>query len=143
MAPHTRKVDELFHSRGLRLTHQREMLYQVLSHSKSHPTAEELFHSARKSDPGLSLATVYNTLEVFCENGLCQRLACARGTGACRYDADLHEHVHLITSDGRVLDLPMDLGDKVLRRLGAELLTEIETRMGIPLGPSCIQFVAP
>lgn len=136
-------IHELFRARGLRLTHQRELLYKALSQSKSHPTAEELFHNVRKSDPGLSLATVYNTLEAFSTSGLCRRLACARGTGACRYDADLNDHVHLVTSDGRVLDLPADLGERVLRRLGAEVLSEIETRTGVQLGPSSVQFVAP
>lgn len=143
MTPSVGDTRDLFRSKRLRLTRQRETLYQALAASTSHPTAEELLQIVRAFDPGLSLATVYNTLEAFSASGLCRRLACARGTGACRYDADLHDHVHLVTSDGRVMDLPLDLGEKVLSRLGPEMLEEIEARTGVHLGASSVQFVAP
>jgi Fur family peroxide stress response transcriptional regulator len=143
MTPSVAEIRDLFRTKGLRLTRQRETLYQALAESKSHPTAEELLQIVRRLDPGLSLATVYNTLEAFSASGLCRRLACARGIGACRYDADLHDHVHLVTSDGRVMDLPIDLGEKVLSRLGPDVLDEIEARTGIRLGAASVQFVAP
>ena len=44
-------------------------------------------------DISLSLATIYNTLEAFCQAGLAQRLPTPNG--CCRYDATLENHLHV------------------------------------------------
>ncbi len=143
MPPSPSDIRDLFRTKALRLTRQREVLYRALAETTSHPTAEELYQSVRHVDPGLSLATVYNTLEAFSTSGLCRRLACARGTGACRYDADLQDHIHVVTSDGHVRDVPVDLGRRILDRLGTELFDEIAARTGVRVDASGVQFVAP
>jgi Fe2+ or Zn2+ uptake regulation protein len=129
---------------GLRCTRQREMLYECLAGSKAHPTAEELFQmaSARagRNDEALSLATVYNTLEVFTDRGLCRRLSSP--SGACRYDADMRDHVHVATPDGRVCDLPDDLSHRLLQNLPSDLKDEIEKRLGIRVHGLSVQVSA-
>ena len=72
---------ELFRAHGLRCTRQRERIYEALASSTSHPTAEELHLAVRDADGGLSLATVYNTLEAFTERGLCRRVPSASTSG--------------------------------------------------------------
>ena len=37
---------------GLRLTPQRQQVYDVLLHKRDHPTAEEVFIRAKKADAG-------------------------------------------------------------------------------------------
>ncbi|MCB9837808.1 MAG: transcriptional repressor [Phycisphaeraceae bacterium] len=123
----------LFKRKGLRCTRQREAIFETLSMCELHPTAEELFWMVREQRPGLglSLATVYNTLEALCGATLCRKLPPTRSDAGARYDADLHEHLHLSTEDGRVLDVPDDLGAKLIESVPRALLDSIEQRMGV------------
>ena len=123
------QVRAILESHGLRCTRQREQIFEALMASKLHPTAEELFSSVKSFEPGLSLATVYNTLEAFTNCGLARRLPSPNGP--CRYDADTTEHVHITTPDGKVVDLPHDLSHRLLSHVPAEILAEIEKRTGM------------
>jgi len=131
----------LFRRHGLRCTKQREVIYRVLADCKSHPTAEELHEQVRAAESGLSLATVYNTLEAFSARGLCRSLPSANGGGAARYDADLSDHVHLTTADGKVLDVPDDLSERLLDGLSEDLISELERRTGLRIGRISLQLV--
>ncbi|MEZ6243757.1 MAG: transcriptional repressor [Phycisphaerales bacterium] len=122
---------DLFHANGLRCTRQRELIYRALLSTKAHPTAEELLGMVRADEPGLSLATVYNTLEAFTARGLARRLPSHSGNGPCRYDADVSQHMHITLDDGRVLDVPPDLAERLGGRLSQELAGELERRTGV------------
>jgi len=135
-------VRSIFERHGLRCTRQRERIYAALACTNAHPTAEELFKSVQDGEPGLSLATVYNTLEAFTECGLVRRIPCPSGSGACRYDADVSDHVHVTSADGRVMDLPSDLSDRLLRAVPASVLAEMERRLGVRVETVNIQIVA-
>src|SRR4051812_6614771 len=139
MMPTPEQVRDLFHKHDLRCTHQRELVYTALASTKSHPSAEELYESIHAFDDELSLATVYNTLETFTERGLTRRLA--TGSGPCRYDGDMEPHVH-VAKDGLMLDVPQDLGDRLLSGLTPEMIEELESRMGIEVGAVNLQIVA-
>ena len=131
-----------FRDAGLRCTRQRELVYSALAATKSHPTADELFLAVRAEEPGLSLATVYNTLEAFTAAGLCRRLPSSNGTGPCRYDADTTRHAHVALADGRVLDVPASLGEALLERLPADLIAEVEARLGVKIGDVSVMLHA-
>lgn len=135
------QLRDLLARHDIRLTRQREEIYWALAASKAHPTAEELLRAVRASQPGISLATVYNTLETFTRAGLCRKVS-PSGGGSCRYDADLSDHLHLITADGRVVDVPEDLGREVLAHLPHGLVRRIEQRMGTRIGRVSIGFLA-
>lgn len=122
-------IRDRFRIHDVRATRQRELVYAALASTKSHPTAEELLLEVRQLDPGLSLATVYNTLETLQDARLCRRLVTAGGPA--RYDADMNPHAHLIAPDGRVLDLPDDLNRRLLETLTPELQSEIQSRTGL------------
>ena len=126
---------------GIRCTSQREHIFAALCATDRHPTAEELFQAVRVSSPGVSLATVYNTLEVFTSHGLCRRLATPQGVGACRYDADVTDHAHVITGDGSVRDLPSELSGKVLGDIARGVVGEVERRMGVRVGCVKVEFI--
>lgn len=111
----------------------------------THPTAEELFNLAQSGgtpDQGeaLSLATVYNTLDAFVAGGLARRLPCPNGPA--RYDADMNDHVHLNLGDGRLVDLPHDLSDRLLGQMPEPIFREIERRMGVRVTGVSVQVVA-
>lgn len=63
-----------------------------LKNSPNHPTAEEMYHIARRKLPNLSLGTVYRNLEVLVQLGLARKLD--SGKGKARFDGDLSEHYH-------------------------------------------------
>lgn len=120
----------LFARHGLRCTRQRVLLYDALAQTERHPTAEELYSIAKCDVPGLSMATVYNTLEAFCSAGLCRKLP---SCGGARYDADLREHLHIATTDGNVRDVPESLGVQLLNSLPRSVLGEVERRTGVKI----------
>lgn len=55
---------------GRRVTHQRELILEVLEASHQHLDADALFERVKARDPGVSLATIYRTLSLFTEMGL-------------------------------------------------------------------------
>lgn len=119
---------ELLREHGLRATRQREDVYLALASNKCHMSADEI-HGVVGSRGGMSLATVYNTLEALAEAGLCRKLAST--VGASRYDADVSEHAHLVTADGRVVDIPMDLSERLMGSIDPGLIRQVEERLGV------------
>lgn len=120
-----------FRKRGLRFTRQRASIFRALASTTSHPTADELLTFVRDEDPNVSLATIYNTLDVLTDSGLCRRMPGASASSACRYDADTDSHVHLVADSGEILDIPPDLGGQLLAHIPSELVGEIERRLGV------------
>lgn len=122
---------EIFAKRGLRTTRQRESVYRALCQCNEHPTAEQLLSRVHAIDPEVSQATVYNTLDTLVECGLATRIPASSSGGACRYDPDTDEHVHLVLADGRILDVPDDLSKRLIDAVPAELLQELSERLGV------------
>ncbi len=136
-------IRDLFARHDLRCTRQREAVFIALRATKRHPTPEQLHRLVRVSDPSISMATVYNTLDAFCDAGLCRRYACEKGpTGAFRYDADTQDHAHLETSDGRLLDLPELLDEELQDAIPDELLRRIEFIMGVKIDRVALRLIA-
>ncbi len=78
-----------------RLTKQRATVLRALGDG-AHLTAEEIFGRVRAEMPGISLGTVYRTLDILREIGLVQ--AFVMGTAAARFEAALEKHHHLVCS---------------------------------------------
>ena len=121
----------IFTQHGLRMTRQREAVYRALCTNSNHPTAEQLLAEVHQIDPEVSQATVYNTLDTLVECGLANRIPASTSGGACRYDADIHEHVHLVLDDGRILDVPQDLSKRLIDSVPDALLAELGERLGV------------
>jgi Fe2+ or Zn2+ uptake regulation protein len=79
--------------RGQRVTPQRLVVARVLEHLNRHATAEVVFGEVSRRMPGVSLPTVYATLELLEELGLIHRVATEGG--AVVYDPRTDEHHHL------------------------------------------------
>ena len=89
------------------LTRQRTVVLDVVRGREHHPTAAEIFEAARKKMPGISLATVYNSLRYLKAAGLVREICF--GNGASRYDRETDRHDHAICSSCSKLvdfDLP-------------------------------------
>ncbi len=101
---------------GHRFTEQRAAVYRFLSSTATHPSADEVFQTVRNRVRGISLATVYKSLETLVSCGLAGKLT--YGDGSARYDArtDPHHHARCLVC-GRVMDVPGHLSDAEMERL--------------------------
>ena len=93
-------------SSGQRFTEQRAAVFRFLRGTTSHPTAAEVFLHVRGDVPGISLATVYKSLETLVGCGLAAKLT--YGDSCARYDGrtDDHHHVRCVEC-GQVADQKM------------------------------------
>ena len=100
-------------SKGLKITHQRIVVYQALLSAKNHPTAEQIYDSIKSQNPSISLATVYKTLETLAENLLIHKVSTPQGT--MRYDARIDNHNHIyISNTNEILDYEDEELSKIL-----------------------------
>ena len=89
---------------GLRMTRQRQQVFDVVAESHDHPTAEEIFKRARKTEPGISFATVYNCLNALVQCGLVRQVVLDRSPA--RFCPNMREHWHFCCEVcGEVLDV--------------------------------------
>lgn len=121
---------------GQRFTEQRAAVFRFLRSTESHPTADEVFLRVRDDVPGISLATVYKSLETLVGCGLAVKLA--HGDGSARYDGRTDEHHHLRCLDcGRVMDLPGRVDAGEVARLEASARTFRVTGYSLELTGYC------
>lgn len=115
------RLREALQAGGQRFTEQRAAVYRYLAGTDVHPTADEVFSAVRRDLPGISLATVYKSLETLVGCGLAVKLTYANESA--RYDGctDPHHHARCL-SCGAVTDVPgeMPQGDlaSLQRRAG-------------------------
>lgn len=77
---------------GLRLTKQRQEVYQVLLEQRDHPTASEVYTRVRAKMPSISLATVYNCLDALVAHRIVRQVNFDREPS--RFCPNLVEHGH-------------------------------------------------
>jgi Fur family ferric uptake transcriptional regulator len=110
----------------LKLTRQRELILTMFL-KMEHISAEQMYRLLAKKDPHIGLATIYRTLNLFCEAGLAQ----ARHFGTqTQYDNVSHKghHDHLIcTGCGKIVEFENcdieRLQEEVARRNGFTIKT--------------------
>jgi Fe2+ or Zn2+ uptake regulation protein len=104
------ELAELLRERGLRATSQRVVMHRLLRDRDRHVSAEELLSEASERLPGVSLPTVYATLELFEQLGIVRRVNGGGGTLLWDTRADTHHHM-ICRNCGRIEDLetPLDL----------------------------------
>lgn len=86
-------TDQL-HARGFRMTPQRMAILHTLRSHGGHLSAMDVYEKTRRTQSGLTEATVYRTLEFLAENGFA--LAAHMGNGKLVYELTEENHHHLI-----------------------------------------------
>ncbi len=88
-------------------TPQRIAVVESVLTSTTHPTADAILLSARKTCPTVSRATVYNTLNLLVEKGLIGTQTIKEG--AVVFDPNVRKHHHFIDEEtGEIHDIPWD-----------------------------------
>jgi Fur family peroxide stress response transcriptional regulator len=100
------------------LTRQRSLVLEVVRRPNEHPTATEVFERARQKMPGISFATVYNSLRYLKDAGLICEIA-SFGKSPSRYDSETYRHDHAVCfSCGKLVDFDLP-GTVALTRAAA------------------------
>jgi len=79
---------------NMRLTSQRQVIFEELIKVKSHPTANEVYDMVRKRLPRIGLGTVYRNLNLLAELGIIRRLEV--GGEQKLFDGDISPHYHIL-----------------------------------------------
>jgi Fe2+ or Zn2+ uptake regulation protein len=106
-----REVTAALRAGGHRVTTQRLLLHRFLSRQEQHLTAEQTHRAIAAELPGVSVQTIYATLELFEELGIVRKIASP--TGATVFDTRSTPHHHAVCSEcGAVIDLEAPLIDE-------------------------------
>jgi len=99
---------------GEKLTRQREVVLRVIREREDHPTASDVFEAARRRLPGISYATVYNSLRFLKEAGLVHEIKF--GDSASRYDRETDRHDHALCSQcGKLVDFDLPQAAELMK----------------------------
>jgi len=97
-----------------RLTKQRRAVLQVIRQSDEHLTASEVFERARRLLPGISFATVYNSLRYLKKDKLIAEVRF--GADCSRHDSKLKRHDHAICNNcGKLVDMELPIPDGLIK----------------------------
>jgi Fe2+ or Zn2+ uptake regulation protein len=111
-----KRLAERLATSGLRMTRQREQVFNVALKSHDHPTADDIYQRTKVEMRDISFATVYNCLSVLVECGLLRQVTLDRAPA--RFCPNMNEHSHFFCEGcGGVTDVrPPD--EDALRKLG-------------------------
>jgi Fe2+ or Zn2+ uptake regulation protein len=89
---------------GGRMTPQRRAITNILQEQEGHLSADEIYLLAQQQHAGLSLATVYRTLQRLKESGLVRELRL--NNDRCHYEIERDKaHQHMVCLDcGKVIE---------------------------------------
>lgn len=109
-----------------RFSKQRQVIYDALKATKSHPTAEDIYISIKKENPTISLGTVYRNLNFFLENNLAIKIDV--GDHLVHYDAEINPHYHLYCREClRVFDLDIPFETSFIQSLSEQTKFKIDS----------------
>ncbi|HMH13117.1 MAG TPA: transcriptional repressor [Edaphobacter sp.] len=100
---------EICQENGIAVTHQRQVLYEVMKSMHGHPSPEEVYAKVRKKVPAISLATVYKNIHLFVENGVFREVSMHHGS--VRVEMNGEEHHHMVCSKCKAIT---DIGEDEL-----------------------------
>lgn len=121
-------IPEMLREKGLKVTPQRIAILNMLMNTKSHPTAEAIFKALEPTNPTMSLATVYKTLDSFTSAELIQELSIDGESLHYDYNAAFHPHI-ICKKCGSVCDIDLDISDEinsVINKIGSNTKYKVD-----------------
>lgn len=111
---------------GHKVTPQRLAICEEVLFSEKHPNAEMIFEKVSKQHPGLSMTTVYHTLDMLKKMELVQEIRFDNRTS--RFDPNTSVHVNIICQKcGKISDFESD----ALQKHWSSIVSELEVK---PIG---------
>ena len=110
-----------------KLNNNAQAVLDIVMASDNHPTALEVYESARRVRPHIGLASVYRILHHLVEQEYIKEVG--RGEELYRYDGNISRHDHAVcTTCGALLDVPLEI------TVPQEVLRAAAQATGITLG---------
>jgi Fe2+ or Zn2+ uptake regulation protein len=101
------QVEQTLREKDIQPSAQRVAVAEYVLHTDEHPSADLVWKRVRERFPWISRATVYNTLHLFVEKGLLQRLTIAEDSIV--FDPITETHHHFIDeATGAIHDVPWE-----------------------------------
>jgi Fur family peroxide stress response transcriptional regulator len=97
---------------NLKITPQRIAIYKELIHSRSHPSADEVFQTLKGDFSNISYDTVNRTLLSLAEIGLIDVVKSPGGARRFDPNPDNHHHLHCVKC-GKIIDFYSEVCDKL------------------------------
>lgn len=96
----------------MRYSKQREAIWNYLKERIDHPTADQIYENVRKTQPNISLGTVYRNLMQLRDIGRLRTVEV--GDGLIHFDPNPSMHDHFICTEcGRVDDIEVSDPEKI------------------------------
>ena len=118
-----RSLEQELVTRGVRMTHQRRLLVQIIQCADGHLDAVALWQQAKEKDPTLNKVTVYRTLGMLKKYGLVDELDLMHIEGGKHYyeAKTMRDHIHLACLKcGRIQEFESSLFDKLKSQIERE-----------------------
>lgn len=99
-----------------RNTKQLEAIREYAEHTKSHPTAEDVYNVIVKELPDISLRTVYRNLNKLADQGILRKIQVPNAPD--RFDSTLEPHQHILCTEcGEFIDVFMNNEARLLSEI--------------------------
>ena len=85
---------DLCAAHGITVTHQRQVLFEVMQSIPGHPSPEEVYERVQVHIPSISLATVYKNIHLFIASGLFREVSMHHGS--LRVEMNTRPHHHMV-----------------------------------------------
>ena len=89
-------LEEFIREKELRYTPQREEILKVFLLQEKHLSSDELYKILRKKNPKIGYTTVYRTMKLLAEAGLCDEVDLGDGISRFEHKYGHKHHDHLI-----------------------------------------------
>jgi Fur family ferric uptake transcriptional regulator len=114
-----KEFQDLLTRKKLKKTSQRELIWGLLTHSKGHPSVEEIRDLLLSKGHRIGIATIYRTLKILLAAGMIRQSKLA---GMTRYEAVVNEpnHLHFICNTcKRTVEFPSPRVEGLIRNVTA------------------------
>jgi Fur family ferric uptake transcriptional regulator len=114
---------EFIRRKNLKQSEQRQQIMEVFLKTEKHLTADELYRLVQKKSPSIGYATIYRTMKLLTEAGLCRELRVEDGITRYEHFYNHRHHDHLIcTKCGKFVEIESpeieSLQNKVAKKHG-------------------------
>jgi Fur family peroxide stress response transcriptional regulator len=89
----SRSFRKICQENGIAVTHQRQVLYEVMKSMHGYPSPEEVYAKVKKKVPAISLATVYKNIHLFVESGVFREVSMHHGSVRVEMNGEAHHHM--------------------------------------------------
>lgn len=114
---------EYLRKKKLKSSEQREQILETFLEIEEHLTVEDLYSKVKKKNPSIGFATIYRTMKLLCDCGLCRELNMEDGRAKYEHLYKHGHHDHMIcTGCGKMIEI-IDpeieaLQEKIARKKG-------------------------